>query len=186
MTPSPNQQESATITLREQTNGGGSEPQPDQLETIREILMGEEFYNLEANIEGRHSELRNEIMAEFGTLQVQSKAEIKGIGEMVVEMVGHLQVEDTAHTEEIEKIGNRLTDLEKRVDDMINALSKQVRKIHDGFAKQMSEFSSIVKSQQEEMARQAVSRTDFAKILNGLAGSLAQQEAEAEDSEEPS
>ena len=41
---------------------------------------------------------------------------------------------------------------------MKNALADQVRKMHEDFSKQMSEFTKIVKNQHEEMNRQMLAR----------------------------
>jgi hypothetical protein len=51
--------------------------------------------------------------------------------------------------------------------------------MHDEFSARMDEFSRLAKTQQDDVARQAVSRKDFAQILSGLAGSLTTGEADA-------
>ncbi len=161
-----------------------------KLETIREILVGEEFdslqdqfQNLEKSLDGRYTKIHNELMAELEASQVHNKSEVKQLGEMVVEMVGQLQEEDNAHAEQNEGIEKRIDDLEKRVDDTKEALVKRLGQIHQDLSRQLLEFAKTIKHQQQEVTRRTVTRSDFAKLLNGLADRIVAEEAEATESE---
>ena len=186
----PNDQENASADAAVAAGmGSNRESALQNIKTIREILVGDQihnlndrFHNLEKSLEAHYSKLVNQLMAKFEAVQTLSKSEVDELGKSVSEKIGQLQKEDAALAEEIKISMKRLGDLEKKVDDMKGALSEQVRKMYEEVSKQMSEFSRLVKTQHDEMARQMISRKDFAKTLNGLAASLAPEESEQKKS----
>jgi F0F1-type ATP synthase membrane subunit b/b' len=185
MTPPPNDQQSATIAPPASAPGGSRDSEQEKLKMIRELLVGDQlqvlnnrFHQLEKGHESHYARIGNELMTKFEALKVLNESELDDLGKSVAAMVAQLQKEDTAIREEIKSGTSRLADLENLVSDTKAALTEQVRKMHDEFSRQMSEFSRLIRSQQDDVARQAVSRTDFAKILKGLAGSLAAEESE--------
>ncbi|NNC89876.1 MAG: hypothetical protein HKN82_15570 [Akkermansiaceae bacterium] len=186
MTPISNDQEIPAAPTLEPPHDAARAVTPDKFEAIREILVGDEFQNfesrfhiLETSIDRRQSQLRSELITEFGNMHVQNQSEIKNLGEMVGEMVGQLKNEDGTQARQLDEMGKRIDGLEKRIDEMNNVITEQVRKFQDEFSDQMAEFSRLAKSQQEEAAREAISRKDFAEILSGLAATIASEESPA-------
>ena len=169
----PNEQEGAHTG---QSSQGGRESALQNIKTIREILVGDQIHNLndrfqalEKSLEAHYSKLVNQLMAKFEAVQTLSKSEVDELRKDLTEQMRQLHKEDASLSEEL-KIGmKRLSDLEKRTEDIKGALSDQVRKMYEEFSKQMSEFSRLVKTQHDEMARQMISRKDFAQMMGGLA-----------------
>jgi phage host-nuclease inhibitor protein Gam len=172
----PNDQEGTTT---ESTVPAGRESALQNIKTIREILVGdqihnlnERFHNLEKSLEAHYSKLVNQLMAKFEAVQTLSKSEVDDLGKTLTEKINQLQKEDAALAEELKISMKRLGDLERRTEDMKSALSEQVRKMYEEFSKQMSEFSRLVKTQHDDMARQMISRKDFANMMGGLASNV--------------
>lgn len=187
MTPPPNDQESATSTSYGPTSHDTRQFVDGKLDTIREILVGDDLNNLqerfealEKSVEGRYTRIHNELMAECEALQAHGEADVKELGDRVVEMIGQLQAEDRANTSRMESMEARLASIETQVESTKSELFEQIHEIHEEISNELSKFSKIISRQQEE-SRQAVSRADFAKILNGLAGRLVPQEFESHE-----
>ena len=173
----PNSHEGATAESPVQ---GGRESALQNIKTIREILVGDQIHNLndrfqalEKSLEAHYSKLVNQLMAKFEAVQTLSKSEVDELGKNLTEKIYQLQREDLALAEELKISMKRLSDLEKRTEDIKGVLSDQVRKIYEEFSKQMAELSRLVKAQHDEMAHQMISRKDFAQMMGGLATSAA-------------
>lgn len=175
------------LTVMESQNVTSGERQQDKLETIRAILVGEEFKELASRLstveedhDGRYDSFRDDLLAKLRILQGQNEEAVAGVGDMVVEMVRQLQEETLTITHEIERIRTKLAGFESRLDRLDDSFAEQVRTYQEETSLKISQLTELVQGQQENLSRQSVSRTDFAKILNGLAGSITQEEVEHE------
>lgn len=180
-----NQQSAPNADTAIPAPGPGRESAHQHIKTIREILVGDQihslndrFQNLEKSLEAHYAKLVNQLMAKFEAVQTLSKCEVEELGKSVTEKVERLTGEDTKLAEELKKTQLQIKDLEKKQDEAKAALADQVRKMYEEFSKQMSEFTRIVKQQNEEMGRKVVYRSDLANLLTGLAGSISSQPKE--------
>lgn len=165
------------------SNSTGSAPARDteleKIKTIREILVGEQiqgvndrFQNLEKSLEAHYAKLVNQLMAKFEAVQTLGKAEVDNLRKSVEEQVFQLRGDDATLSDQIKAARGKLSDLEKKQDEMKVALADQVRKMYEEFTKQMSEFSRLVKQQHEDLSKRMIPRNDLANLLHGMASSI--------------
>ena len=188
MTSPINRMEQETTAVLRTSDEIEREPVQDKFEVIRGLLVGNEFEALNDRLrdlrqvhEASFDKIQANFMAELKSIQTDGKAEIREVSEMVVEMIGQLQNEDNAQAEGMRNLGNEMAALEEQVQDIAQALTNQMEELRAEITGQMSNISRTLAAQQKEITQNSVSRTNFATILSGLAGSLAPQPVAAEE-----
>ncbi|NIP93455.1 MAG: hypothetical protein GWO24_08360 [Akkermansiaceae bacterium] len=187
MTPPPTVQGTPAPVALEPTRAISLDSADQKIDTIREILVGDElqvlnrrFQKLGKSVEAHCSKLGSQLITKFESFKALSQSDIDELREAVDESMVRMEKENATLSAEFKSGMDQLTKLEERLDQFKTAVAEQIRKMHQQFYKQMSEFSRLVKSQQEEVTRRAISREDFARVLSGLAGSLTSETSRLE------
>lgn len=80
-------------------------------------------------------------------------------------------------TSDLKRIDERLTQIDKKYEDLKTDLSRQTSELYDEISKNVDQFTTVMKNQYEELAARMVTKTDLANLFGNLSAAAANPQA---------
>jgi chromosome segregation ATPase len=170
----PNQTNSTPSSAPEPhqvASNGAPSSADDRLSTIRNLLVGDQidalndrFSHLESSLQAHSNQLVDQIKSKFDAAYTLYKVELDEMGDKVA----GLQNDHHKTGTDLQHVTDRLTAMEKKHDDLKSELSHQLSELYDEFSKNVNEFTSVMKSQYDELSTRMVTKTDLANLFGNL------------------
>ncbi|MEM8954437.1 MAG: hypothetical protein AAGD22_09825 [Verrucomicrobiota bacterium] len=152
----------------------------DRLSTIRDLLVGDQievlndrFATLENSLQAHSTELVDQIKSKFEAAYNLYKVELDDMGNSVKT----LKTNQEETTSDLKRIDERLTQIDKKYEDLKTDLSRQTSELYDEISKNVDQFTTVMKNQYEELAARMVTKTDLANLFGNLSAAAANPQA---------